>query len=84
VVSPHAEQAVDPPDRQREAVLPERAVPRDRVLVVRVDERAVDVEECGREAQLARASSCMRAAGAVVDGWQVELIVARVPPGVPA
>jgi hypothetical protein len=40
---------VDAPDRQVHVVPTKRAVPGDRVVVVGVDERAVDVEDgCGR------------------------------------
>src|SRR5581483_10637506 len=45
LVAAHAEVTVDPPDRQHEVVLSERPVPRDRVVVVRVHEGAVDVED---------------------------------------
>jgi hypothetical protein len=38
---------VDPPEREREVVGAERAIPGERVLVVRIDERAVDVEQSG-------------------------------------
>jgi hypothetical protein len=47
LVAAHADVAVDPPDRKDDAVLAERPVPGDRVLVVGVDERAVDVEDRG-------------------------------------
>ena len=43
----HADAPVDPPDRQRDAALGERLLPGDDVLVHRVDERAVEVEEQG-------------------------------------
>ena len=46
LVAAHPDVPVDLPHREHESVLAERAVPRDRVLVVRVDERAVDVEYC--------------------------------------
>jgi hypothetical protein len=36
------------PDREHEIVLPECAIPTKRVLVVRVDERSVDVQDGGR------------------------------------
>ena len=45
LVAAHADVAVDAPDRQHDVVLRERAEPRERVLVVGVDERAVDVED---------------------------------------
>ena len=45
LVAAHADVPVDPPERQHLAALSERPVPRDRVVVVRVDERAVDVED---------------------------------------
>jgi hypothetical protein len=38
---------VDPPHGQNDTVRTERAVPRERVVVIRVDERAVDVEKRG-------------------------------------
>ena len=48
LVATHADVPVDAPDRQHHLVLAERAVPGDRVVVVGVDERAVDVEDgCG-------------------------------------
>jgi hypothetical protein len=47
VVAAHADVAVDAPDRQQLAVLAEGAVPGDRVVVVGVDERSVDVEDGG-------------------------------------
>ena len=54
LVAAHADVAVDPPDRQHDAVLAERHVPGHRVLVVRVDEGAVDVEDrCGRHGAIA-------------------------------
>jgi hypothetical protein len=45
LVAPHPDVAVDPPHRRHHSVAAERAVPRDRVVVVRVDERPVDVED---------------------------------------
>ena len=45
LVAAHADVAVDPPDRRRQVVLAKRPVPRDRVLVVGVDEGPVDVED---------------------------------------
>jgi hypothetical protein len=36
--------SVQAPDREHDAVLPKGAVPTQRVLVIRVDERPVDVE----------------------------------------
>ena len=45
LIAAHADRAMDAPDREHEAVLPEGAKPGQRVLVVRVDQRAVDVEE---------------------------------------
>ncbi len=48
LVSAHADMPVDPPDRERDVVSPERPPPGERVVIVRVDKRAVDVEErCG-------------------------------------
>ena len=47
LITAHPDTPVDLPDRERDAVLAEGAVPRDRVLVVRVDERSVQVEEDG-------------------------------------
>ena len=47
LVAAHPDVAVDAPDREQDLVLAEGAVPGDRVLVVRVDERAVDVEDGG-------------------------------------
>ena len=46
-VAAHADGAVQVPHRDDDAVVAERAVPRDHVLVVGVDEGAVDVEERG-------------------------------------
>jgi hypothetical protein len=37
--------AVQPPHRQDEVVTPECAIPGESVLVVRVDERAVEIEQ---------------------------------------
>ena len=45
LVPAHADRPVDPPDRKHDPVLAEGAVPRERMLVVRVDQRAVDVEQ---------------------------------------
>jgi hypothetical protein len=36
---------VQAPDREHDVVLPEGAIPRERVVVRRVDERPVDVED---------------------------------------
>jgi hypothetical protein len=47
VVAAHADQAVDAPHRHHLTVLAQGAVPGQRVLVVGVDERAVDVEDGG-------------------------------------
>ena len=44
LVAAHADVAVDSPDRRRHVVLAKSAVPGDRVLVVGVDERSVDVK----------------------------------------
>src|SRR3954470_8107590 len=49
LVAPHPDVPVDLPQLHDEPVRAERPVPSDRVLVVRVDERAVDVED--RDAQ---------------------------------
>jgi hypothetical protein len=45
LIAAHADVPVDAPQRQHEAVLAERAIPRDGVVVVRVDQRAVDVQD---------------------------------------
>ena len=45
LVAAHAHQVVQHPDLAGDAVAPHRPEPRERVLVVRVDERAVDVDE---------------------------------------
>ena len=45
LVAAHPDVPVDAPHRQHHVVLTERAVPRDGVVVVGVDERAVDVED---------------------------------------
>ena len=45
LVAAHADVPVDAPERQRQADPPEGAVPRERVLVVRVDQGPVDVDE---------------------------------------
>src|SRR5205085_2215811 len=47
LVAAHPHVTVQAPDREHEVVLPEGAIPRERVVVVRVDERAVDVEDRG-------------------------------------
>ena len=47
LVAAHPDVTVDPVQRQRDVEAPERPVPGDRVVVVRVDERAVDVEDGG-------------------------------------
>jgi len=44
VVAAHADMPMDAPDRQYLSVLAEGPVPGQGVLVVRVDERSVDVE----------------------------------------
>ena len=46
LVAAHPDVTVDAPDRRRQVVIAERPVPADRVLVVGVDEGAVDVENC--------------------------------------
>ena len=46
LVAAHADVAVQAPDREHDVVLPKGAVPTQRMLVVGVDERPVDVEEC--------------------------------------
>ena len=53
LVAAHADQPVDPPDRERLPQRPERPVPGQGVLVVGVDEGPVDVEDGD-----ARLSSC--------------------------
>ena len=45
LVAAHADVPVELPHRDRQVVLTERAVPRERVVVVRVDERSVDVDD---------------------------------------
>ena len=58
LVAAHADVAVDLPDRRPVAMLAEGAVPGDRVLVVGVDQGAVDVEHDRRlAAHQATASS---------------------------
>src|SRR6185437_2462222 len=47
LVASHADVAVEPPHRQDDSLAAKRAVPRLGVLVVRVDERAVEIEESG-------------------------------------
>ncbi len=47
LVAAHPDVPVDPPQRQDEAVLAEGPEPCDRVVVVRVDQRAVDVQDRG-------------------------------------
>jgi len=44
LIPAHADVSVQAPDREHDAVLPKGAVPTQRVLVIRVDERPVDVE----------------------------------------
>ena len=44
LVTAHADVAVDPPERQHDAVAPECPVPTERVLIISVDESPVDVE----------------------------------------
>jgi hypothetical protein len=39
--------AVEAPDREHDVVLPEGAIPAEGVVVARVDERSVDVEQRG-------------------------------------
>src|SRR5215217_132645 len=67
LVAAHADVAVDPPHRHGQAVLAEGAVPGDGVVVVGVDQRAVDVQHrdrwrhrrtAQRRSVLARASAC--------------------------
>src|SRR4051794_35366136 len=45
LVPAHADVPVDAPERQHDSVAPERPVPRERVVVVRVDQGADDVEQ---------------------------------------
>jgi hypothetical protein len=47
VVAAHADVPVHAPDREHDVVLPEGAVPAERMLIARVDERPVDVEKSG-------------------------------------
>jgi hypothetical protein len=59
LVASHADAAMDLPELHREPVRPEGAVPRDRVVVVRVDERAVDVDDRdGQEASAPTLRDC--------------------------
>src|SRR5215217_4466228 len=69
LVAAHADVAVDPPHRQGQPVLAEGAVPGDGVVVVGVDQGAVDVQQrdrlrhrrsAQRRSVLARASACSR------------------------
>ena len=50
LVSAHADVAMDAPDRHDDLVPTECAKPRERVLVIRVDERSVEIEKCGGRA----------------------------------
>lgn len=45
LIATHADVTVDAPDRQHEIVRAKRAIPRERVLVVGVDERPVEIED---------------------------------------
>ena len=45
LVAAHPDVTVEPPHREDDLEAPERAVPGERVLVVRVDERAVDIQQ---------------------------------------
>jgi hypothetical protein len=47
LVPAHPDVPVDPPHGQSDFVRSERAVPRQRVVVIRVDQRSVDVEQRG-------------------------------------
>jgi hypothetical protein len=47
LVAAHADVPVQTPNREHDVVLPEGSVPTQRVLVIRVDERAVDIEDGG-------------------------------------
>src|SRR6185437_10740934 len=47
LVASHADVAVEPPRRQDDPLAAKGAVPRLGVLIVRVDERAVEIEESG-------------------------------------
>jgi hypothetical protein len=49
-----ADVSVYSPDRQHDPVTPEGPVPRERVLVVRVDQRAVDIQQDGTRHGLGR------------------------------
>ena len=51
LVAAHPDVAVDPPQRRRGAVAAKGSVPGDRVVVVGVDERPVDVEDRGAHAR---------------------------------
>lgn len=48
LVAAHTHRAVQLPEQQHDAVLTEGPVPGDRVVVARVDERAVEVDERGK------------------------------------
>jgi hypothetical protein len=48
LVTAHPDVPVQAPDREHDVVLPESAVPAQRMLVIRIDERPVDVENRGR------------------------------------
>ena len=45
LVTAHPDVAMDPPQREHDLVLSKRTKPRDRVVIVRVDQRSVDVED---------------------------------------
>jgi hypothetical protein len=51
LVAAHADVAVDAPDRQDDVVGDERAKPGDRVLIIGIHQRAVDVENGGAHAR---------------------------------
>ena len=84
LVAAHADQPVDPPDRERLPQRPERPVPGQRVLVVGVDEGAVDVEDGdalrsspARPLPTIRADQCRTAAGVLeqaADGLAGRLV----------
>jgi hypothetical protein len=69
LVPTHAEVAMDTPDGQRQLVLTEGHVPRHRVLVVGIHQRAIDVED--RRLALAHRTELAPPAG-----WQTVAVAA--------
>ena len=76
LVAAHADVPMDAPDREHDLVRPESAVPRDRMVVVRVDERAVDVEDRGGHAWLLRQRRGLALVAALADLFD-ELVAER-------